>query len=109
LKKITKFEDYLKEIKLLILNNITKNNEEILKEKNLSTISYLEEYNEKLKYRIYQIDEYLNTGKILTPYKLTQTKEFQYKIPGIHYITKWQRKFTVKKLSKFLKNNEFKP
>jgi hypothetical protein len=102
LKKITKFEEYLNEIKLLINNNIIKNKDLILKEKDLSNIAYLEEYNEKLKYRIYQIDEYLKSGKILPPYKLTDKKKFDYNIPGISYVTKWQRKVTIQKLSKIL-------
>lgn len=103
LKKVFKFEDYLLEIKQLIIQNITKNNDLIEKENELSKISYLEEDNEYLKYRIYQINEYLNSGRILPNYKLSIfAKEFNHDIPGISFITKWQRKTGLAKLMKFL-------
>lgn len=103
LKKVLKFEDYLLEIKQLIIQSITKNNDLIEKENDISKISYLEEENEYLKYRIYQIDEYLNSGRILPEYKLSIfAKEFNHNIPGISFITKWQRKTGLSKLMKFL-------
>jgi hypothetical protein len=99
LKKVVKFEDYLLEIKRLVIQSITKNNYLMEKEKD----SYLEEENEYLKYRIYQIDEYLNSGRILPEYKLSIfAKEFNHDIPGISFITKWQRKTGLSKLMKFL-------
>jgi hypothetical protein len=91
LKKILKFEDYLSEIKNLILNKKDA----------------LPEENEILKYRVYQIDQYLKSGKILPDYKSsTFAKEFNRDIPGISYITKWQRKVIKQKLLNITNNNQ---
>jgi len=91
LKKILKFEDYLSEIKNLILNKKDA----------------LPEENEILKYHVYQIDQYLKSGKILPDYKSsTFAKEFNSDIPGISYITKWQRKVIKQKLLNITNNNQ---
>jgi hypothetical protein len=91
LKKILKFEDYLSEIKNLILNKKDA----------------LPEENEILKYHVYQIDQYLKSGKILPDYKSsTFAKEFNRDIPGISYITKWQRKVIKQKLLNITNNNQ---
>lgn len=84
LMKFDKFEDYLAEMKKSLL---------------------LLEQNEIVKDKIFQIDQYLEKGITLPAYNLrkdSKDKMSTSDIPGVSYITKWQRKVSLVKLQKVL-------
>jgi hypothetical protein len=105
LKKVDNFEDYLSEIKRMNELNINRIQSKINSEKNALKIANLEQVIEVLSDRLYQINEYINNKRILPP--LYYRKDLSVpNIPGISYVTTWQRKVSIKKLEVLLFNSE---
>ena len=103
LKKVDNFEDYLSEIRRINELNINRLRSKINSEKNALKIANLEQVIEVLSDRIYQINEYINNKRILPP--LYYRKDLSVpNIPGISYVTTWQRKVSIKKLGMLLNN-----
>jgi archaellum component FlaC len=104
LRKILNFEEFLSEMKILILNQISNNNQELTKISNPIKRLYIKEENDIHTDHVYQIDEYLTNKKLLPPYNLRVNKKEVGNIPGISYVANWQRKIGVRKINKILKN-----
>jgi hypothetical protein len=103
LKKITVFEEYLLEVKNINLNNITKLEKEITNEKNVVRIANLEQLIETLKDRIYKLDEYIKNKRVIENVGIQKPGV---RIPGVSYVTEWQRKVKKGVLLKEFGNND---
>lgn len=104
LKKIDNFEEYLMNIKQIINKNIIFTRNQINESKDIKRIKNLEALIEKNLNHIQQIDEYL-LNKTLTPFFKITRQNSSLTIPGITYITNWQRKVSNKKLLNALTRN----
>ena len=104
LKKIDKFEDYLTSIKQIINQNINFTKNQISESKDIKRIKNLEALIQMNLNHIQQIDEYL-LNKTLTPFFKIKREQATLTIPGITYITGWQRKVSNKKLLNALTRN----
>lgn len=104
LKKIDNFEEYLMNIKQIINKNIIFTRNQINESKDIKKIKNLEALIEKNLNHIQQIDEYL-LNKTITPFFKIKKQNSSLTIPGITYITRWQRELSNKKLLNALTRN----
>jgi len=104
LKRVDSFEEYLSEIKRINEQNIANLINSKSKENNLVRIANIEQVIETFRDRIYQIDEYINNKRILPP-MISRKNVSIPNIPGISYITEWQRKLSITKMNNALRKN----
>ena len=97
LKRIETFKEYLQEMRRIIIENIKKNEKSISDENNLIKRETLKQVLDINKDKVFQIDEYLKNKRILPSLKERGVVS-KVNIPGVTYITEWQRKVNIKKL-----------
>jgi hypothetical protein len=104
LKKVDNFEDYLMNIKQIINKNIIFIQKQISETNDIKKIKNLEVLIQKNLNHIEQIDEYL-LKKTIIPFFKIKKENSSLIIPGITYITQWQRKVSIKKILNALIRN----